>query len=67
MAKGVKGSTPPDEEKPIRTSFNILPGTMKKIKYVALMDEKDLTSLVDESLKRIIADYEKRNGPIPSK
>lgn len=67
MAKGVKGSTPPSEEKPIRTSFNILPSKMKKIRYISLMEEKDLTQIINEALDVVIEKYEKKNGEIPMK
>jgi hypothetical protein len=67
MAKGVKGSAPPKEERPARTSFNIYPAKMKKLKYIALMEEKDLTRLIDEAMDNIIDKYERKNGPIPVK
>lgn len=65
MAKGKKGSSPIDEDKPKRTSFNILPSTKRKVDYISLMDRKDLTDIVEEGLQHIIAQYEKKNGPIP--
>jgi hypothetical protein len=63
MAKGVKGSTDPDN-KPVRTSFVILPSTMKKIRFIALMEERDITSIVDEGLNVVIKRYEKAHGPV---
>lgn len=65
MAKGVRGSTP--EDKPVRTSFNIPPSVKNKARYVALMENKDLSKLVVEGLNEVIGKYEKKNGPIPTK
>ena len=65
MAKGVKGSSPSTDDKPVKTSFMINPVLMKKVRYISLMEEKDITDLVDEGLKHVVQQYEKKNGEIP--
>ena len=50
-----------------RTSFILHADTMKKIKYISLMDEKDITTSIDEALQDYISKWEKKNGPIPKK
>lgn len=67
MAKGIKGSTPTGENRPVKTSFIIDAVTMKKIRYIALMEETEITVVVDKSFQETIAKYEKKNGPIPIK
>jgi hypothetical protein len=62
MAKGVKGSSPKEESKPKRTSFNIYPIVQKKIKTIAFTDDKDITMVVDEALNDYIRKWEKKNG-----
>ncbi|RYE53370.1 MAG: hypothetical protein EOP48_14560 [Sphingobacteriales bacterium] len=64
MAKGVKGSTPPKEERPIRTSFNIYPEKTRKLKYIGLVEGKDMTVLINEALDHVIEKWEKKNGEI---
>jgi hypothetical protein len=67
MAKGVKGSTPPDEEKPVKTSFAIKPTVMQKLHYIKLFDKKkpEITELVNEGLEYVINKFEKKHGKIP--
>ncbi len=67
MAKGVKGSTPNEENKSVKTSFIMDPLVMKKVRYMALMEEKEITAIVNNSLLESITKYEKKNGPIPEK
>lgn len=67
MAKGVKGSSPKAEDRPVRTSFNIYPLKIKKVRYISLMENKDMTALVDEALQILIDKYEKKNGEIKIK
>jgi predicted transcriptional regulator len=61
-AKGIKGSTP--ATKPVKTTFIIQPEIMRKIKFIALMEQTDMTSLINESLQQIVKRYEKKNGEI---
>jgi hypothetical protein len=67
MAKGVRGSSPNSEDKPTRTSFNILPVKMRKAKYIGVMESKDLTVIINEALDDYINKYERENGKIPIK
>lgn len=67
MAKGVKGSSPKNEEKPVRTSFIIDTVINKKLNYIALMDDRDKTEIVNEAFTEIINKWEKKNGKIPLK
>lgn len=67
MAKGKKGSSPPEENKPVKTSLVINPVVMKKIRYVALNEETEISQVVDEYLRLGLAQYEKKNGEIPVK
>lgn len=67
MAKGVKGSARPEEEKPIRTSFNIQTGLMDKVRYIGFYGKKDLTQIITEALTAYVAQYEAENGKIKLK
>jgi hypothetical protein len=67
MAKGVKGSTPSVDAKPIKTSLVVLPLTMKKVRYIGLMEGSEISSLVEEGFQEVIKRYEKKHGPIPIK
>jgi hypothetical protein len=67
MAKGIKGSSPSEENRPVKTSIVLLPATMKKVRYMALMEEREISSIIDEALQEKIKQYEKKNGPIPLK
>jgi hypothetical protein len=67
MAKGVRGSTPSEENKPLKTSLVVQPVTMKKIRFIALMEEKEISSLVEEGFQEVIKRYEKKKGLIPVK
>ncbi len=60
-----KAKVKPNEKK--RTSFIIDSDVQKKIRYIAVMDEKDITTAVDEALKGYISTWEKKNSPIPIK
>lgn len=50
-----------------KASFNIKPELIKKLRYVALMDETTQTDIVDKLLVDFIDKWEKKNGPIPGK
>lgn len=67
MAKGIKGSTPSEEDKPHKTTFIVDPALMKKVRYIALMDETEMTGIVKEALSDYVQKWEKKNGPIPVK
>lgn len=49
------------------TSFMIYTDTKKKVNYIAVMEEIDITTIVETALQDYINKYEKRNGPIPIK
>jgi translation elongation factor EF-Tu-like GTPase len=67
MAKGVKGSSPKIEDKPVRTSFIIDPAINKKLNYISLMDDKEKTEVVNSAFTDLISKWEKKNGKIPVK
>lgn len=67
MAKTTNNNVTVIEEKPVKTSYSVLPETTKKIKYIAFMQGTNITALVNESLQATIDQYEKKNGPIPAK
>lgn len=67
MAKGVKGSTPVGLEAKARTSIISTYGRLEKIRYIAFMQKEDMSDLVNAAFDKIIAKYEKDNGPIPVK
>jgi hypothetical protein len=62
MAKAKK------EEAPKRSKgfmCNMREDVYKKMGYIAVMDEKDKTDIVEEALLDYISKYEKKNGQIP--
>lgn len=67
MAKGVKGSTPKGDNKPHKTTFIIDPTLMKSVKYVSLVDDREITSIVDEALTDFIKKWEVDHGKIKIK
>lgn len=67
MAKGVRGSTPTDVNKPVKTTFNSTYRRMEKLRYIAFMGKTDMTAIINEQLDKVIAKYEKNNGEIPVK
>jgi hypothetical protein len=64
MAKGVKGSSPKKEEKGTRTSYILNPSIQRKIRYIALVEDRDITSVVHEALVERIQRFERKNGEI---
>jgi len=67
MAKGVKGSTPTNDNAPARTTYISTVGRLRKLKYMAFMEKTNATAIINESVDKAIAKYEKDNGPIPIK
>jgi ABC-type glycerol-3-phosphate transport system substrate-binding protein len=67
MAKGIAGSTPTGENKPVKTTFVSTYSRMAKIKYVAFMQGKDVSSIINDAFDKIIAKYEKEHGDISIK
>jgi hypothetical protein len=55
------------EEKTEPQTFRLRPTLLKKLKYIALMDDTTQTDIVDSSLSEFIAKWEKKNGPVPIK
>ena len=49
------------------TSFILYSDTKKKVNYISVMDEMDITEIVDTALNEYISKWEKKNGPIPEK
>ncbi|HEV7333246.1 MAG TPA: hypothetical protein VGN63_19580 [Flavisolibacter sp.] len=67
MAKGVKGSTPTDLNRPERTTIISTHLRLEKLRYIAFMEKTDMTSIMNEQLDKVIAKYEKEHGEIPVK
>lgn len=67
MVKKTSNNNPEGAEKYVRTGFNMKPLTMRRIKYISLVDGMDLTQLTAKALDMLIAEFETRNGPIPVK
>jgi len=65
MAKGVKGSSTASDK--TRTSYILHNEIVKKVRYIALMDEREITDVVDKALREYIDKWEKKNGAIPKK
>ncbi|MDQ3844207.1 MAG: hypothetical protein M3342_09365 [Bacteroidota bacterium] len=66
MAKGRKGSSP-TEDAPKRTSIVIRPSRWEKVKYIAFMEKREISEIIDELLDEAIKKYEKKNGEIPAR
>ena len=66
MAKGRKPKTDQSEEMK-RTSFILRTSISKKLNYIKVMDDAEITDLVDEALSDFIVKWEKKNGIIPVK
>jgi hypothetical protein len=60
MAKGIKGSTPTDMNKPARTTFISTYERMEKMRYIAFMEKRDMTSIINEAIDKIIVKNEKQ-------
>lgn len=50
-----------------RATFVVYTDTKRKLDYISMMDEKDLSDLADEAFRFVIDKYEKKNGKIPIK
>lgn len=67
MAKGVKGSTPTDLNRPVRTTVISTYTRQEKLRYIAFMEKTDMTSIINKAIDEVITKYEKKNGPVPVK
>lgn len=69
MAKGTKKVDDADggKEETKRTSFILRSILSKKLNYIKVMDNADITDMVDEALSEFVAKWEKKNGTIPVK
>ena len=57
-----------DKTQPVvkeRTSMYLDPATVWGLKYVALMDAKTQTDIIQEALNEYLGKWEKKNGPVP--
>ncbi len=50
-----------------KASFNLRPALVKQLKYVALMESKTQTEIIDKLLSDYVDKWEKKNGKIPVK
>lgn len=57
----------PDQEGTTKASFNLRPTLLKQLKYIALMDDKTQTEILDATLSKFVADWEKKHGKVPLK
>ena len=67
MAKAEKKGEEETSQKYLRTSFNVDPAKMKKLRVMAALKGDTLHSIVDGALQSAIEVYEKDNGLIPVK
>lgn len=64
MAKAKGGPTGREKG---RATFVVYKDTKRKLDYISMMDQKDLSDLADEGFNLIIDKYERKNGKIPVK
>lgn len=50
-----------------KATFVVFTDTKRKMDYISMMEQKDLSDLADEGFNVIIDRYEKKNGKIPVK
>jgi hypothetical protein len=50
-----------------KASFNVRPELIKKLKYIALVDDTTQTDIVNNLLSDYVEKWEKKNGPANSK
>jgi len=71
MAKASKDkqAAPADgsEEPKEKANFVVKSTLIKKMKYIALVDDRYQADLIDEALTKLVSDWEKKNGVIPVK
>lgn len=48
-----------------KASFNLRPDIIKKLRYVAVVDETTQTDIVDKLLSEYIEKWQKKHGEIP--
>lgn len=51
-------------EEKAKTSFYFRKDLQKKLKYIALRDNRNLTDVLEEAASEYITNYEKKNGEI---
>ena len=64
MAKAVKTET---EREKKRATFVVYTDTKRKMDYISMMDQKDLSEIAEEAFTQVIEKWEKKNGKIPIK
>ena len=62
MAKQVKSKDGKEA-----ATFRLQPDLLKKLKYIALMENTTQTDLIEACVTDLITKWEKKNGPIPVK
>lgn len=50
-----------------KTSLYLTKGTIKSLKYMAFMSDKNQTDIIAEALTDYITKWEKKNGEIPKR
>lgn len=60
-ADGIQAAT---ETRPV--CYNLNPATIRKIRYISLLENRRNNSVVNEALDRFISDWEQSNGKIPA-
>ena len=66
MAKK-KSAPKADSQTKERTTVFLRPAMVRNVKYIAFMDEKTQTDVLDEALTEYVAKWEMKNGEIPKK
>lgn len=59
-----ENSTTPGKE---RTTLYMRGDVLKKIKFIALIEEQNQTETIDKALNEFVDRWEKKNGPLPIK
>lgn len=67
MAKQAKEKPQQEEAKSLKGAFLMRPTLLKKIKYIALVDDENQYDIVDAALSKHVAEWEKKNGEIKLK
>jgi hypothetical protein len=66
MAKGAKKKDTGGRERK-RATFVVFSDTKRKLDYISMMDQEDLSDIAEKAFLAVIEKYEKKNGPIPTK
>jgi uncharacterized protein YjaZ len=65
MAKTVKKEAKAEGREKKTTSLILYSDTQKKIRLISVLDEKEITEIMEEALDEYIAKWERKNGPLP--